>query len=97
MAAALDYTYQYPFASALETTRQGPALSLATFTRADENPYFFDGRMRDPRVLGVVLIAPHFFTEPEGLASIACAREAGEHGDLRERLGWARSLGSERR
>jgi pimeloyl-ACP methyl ester carboxylesterase len=44
------------------------------------------GGVRDPRVRGLVLMAPHFFTEPAGLASIARAREAWRHGDLRERL-----------
>ncbi len=44
------------------------------------------GRVRDPRVRGVGLIAPHFFTEPVGLAAIAAAREAYERGDLRARL-----------
>ena len=42
--------------------------------------------IRDPRIAGVVLIAPHFFTEPCGLASIAAAREAFDRGDLRRRL-----------
>lgn len=37
-------------------------------------------------VRAVVLMAPHFFTEPAGLAEIARAREAFEAGDLRARL-----------
>ncbi len=67
MAAAIDYTYEYPYPSTLESTRQGANLSLATFTRTNETPYFFDGRMRDPRVLAdmfVVLsdvVRTHFF------------------------------------
>ena len=67
MAAAIDYTYQYPYPSALESTRRGANLSLATFTKANETPYFFDGKMRDPRVLAdmfVVLsdvVRTHFF------------------------------------
>ena len=44
------------------------------------------GRISDPRVRGVVLMAPHFFTEPEGLAEIARAKVAFEEGDLRARL-----------
>jgi pimeloyl-ACP methyl ester carboxylesterase len=44
------------------------------------------GGVRDPRVRGVGLIAPHFFTEPEGLASIAEARAQYEEGGLRDRL-----------
>ncbi|MCV0395204.1 MAG: alpha/beta hydrolase [Rhizobiaceae bacterium] len=44
------------------------------------------GTVQDHRVRGVVLIAPHFFTEPEGLASIAEARVAYETGGLKEKL-----------
>lgn len=44
------------------------------------------GKQTDPRLRGVVLIAPHFFTEAAGLAEIAKAREAFETGDLRKRL-----------
>ncbi|KAF0805159.1 hydrolase or acyltransferase [Alcanivorax xiamenensis] len=40
----------------------------------------------DPRVRGLVLIAPHVFTEPIGLDSIRGAREAYQSGPLRERL-----------
>ena len=67
MAAAIDYVYQYPFPSALEETRSGANLSLATFTRAEENPYFFEGRMREPRVLADMflvlsdIVRTHFF------------------------------------
>jgi pimeloyl-ACP methyl ester carboxylesterase len=46
----------------------------------------YAGSRYDPRVRGLVLIAPHFFTEETGLASIASARDAYEHGDLRTRL-----------
>jgi len=44
------------------------------------------GAVRDNRVKGLVLMAPHVFAEPEGLASIVEARAAYEHGDLRPRL-----------
>jgi pimeloyl-ACP methyl ester carboxylesterase len=44
------------------------------------------GSVRDARVLGVTLIAPHFFTEEKGLVEIAKARVAYETGDLRTRL-----------
>lgn len=40
----------------------------------------------DFRLRGLILMAPHFFTEPEGLASIEQARIAYENGDLRARL-----------
>jgi pimeloyl-ACP methyl ester carboxylesterase len=44
------------------------------------------GSIGDSRVRGIVLIAPHFFTEPEGLAAIAEAKAQYEKGDLRDRL-----------
>ncbi|TAK48650.1 MAG: alpha/beta hydrolase [Xanthobacteraceae bacterium] len=51
------------------------------------------GGVRDPRVKGISLIAPHFFTEEMGLASIALAREKYENDDLRPRLArWHRDV-----
>ena len=47
---------------------------------------YYAGTVEDPLLSGLVLIAPHFFTEPEGLAAIAAARDAYQHGQLRERL-----------
>ncbi|WP_193179647.1 alpha/beta fold hydrolase [Nisaea sediminum] len=44
------------------------------------------GEVRDPRVRGLVLMAPHFFTEEIGLAAIAKARTAYAEGDLGDRL-----------
>lgn len=44
------------------------------------------GEVRDRRVRGLVLMAPHFFTEEMGLSAIAEARQAFEETDLRERL-----------
>lgn len=40
----------------------------------------------DVRIRGIGLIAPHFFTEPEVLASITEAKAQYEKGDLRRRL-----------
>ncbi len=40
----------------------------------------------DPRLRGLVLMAPHFFTEDAGIASIAEAKIAYETTDLRDRL-----------
>ena len=45
------------------------------------------GSVADPRVRGIVLMAPHFFAEEMGLAEIARAREAYETTDLREKMG----------
>ena len=44
------------------------------------------GSVGDHRVRGLILIAPHFFTEEMGLAEIARARDAYATGDLRARL-----------
>lgn len=44
------------------------------------------GCTEDHRIEGLVLMAPHFFTESEGLKSIAAARKGFVDGDLRSRL-----------
>lgn len=44
------------------------------------------GTVRDFRIQGAVLMAPHFFTEAMGLAAIAEAKRRYETGDLRGRL-----------
>ncbi len=46
----------------------------------------YAGTHQDHRVAGLVLIAPHFFTEYAGIASIAEAKKAYETGDLKPRL-----------
>ena len=46
----------------------------------------YAGERSDERVKGLILMAPHLFTEEPGLASIAEARRAYETGDLRARL-----------
>jgi pimeloyl-ACP methyl ester carboxylesterase len=46
----------------------------------------YAGGVEDPRVRGLVLIAPHFFVEPMGLEGIERAKIAYETGDLRARL-----------
>jgi pimeloyl-ACP methyl ester carboxylesterase len=46
----------------------------------------YAGSHQDHRVGGLVLIAPHFFTEDAGIASIEEARRAYETTDLRARL-----------
>jgi pimeloyl-ACP methyl ester carboxylesterase len=47
---------------------------------------YYAGSRQDHRVRGLVLMAPHFFTEPAGLAEIRNARGAYETTDLRARL-----------
>lgn len=46
----------------------------------------YAGSVEDFRVRGLVLMAPHFFTEDMGLAEIALAREAYVTGELRGRM-----------
>jgi pimeloyl-ACP methyl ester carboxylesterase len=46
----------------------------------------YAGSHQDHRAGGLVLIAPHFFTEDPGIASIVEAKKAYETGDLRARL-----------
>ncbi|MDP7150002.1 MAG: alpha/beta hydrolase [Paracoccaceae bacterium] len=46
----------------------------------------YAGTVSDSRVKGVILMAPHFFTEPEGLESIAQAKTAYETTDLPKKM-----------
>jgi pimeloyl-ACP methyl ester carboxylesterase len=46
----------------------------------------YAGSVQDHRVRGLVLMAPHFFTEEMGLAEIRRAREAYDSGVLRDKL-----------
>jgi pimeloyl-ACP methyl ester carboxylesterase len=46
----------------------------------------YAGTHQDHRVSGLVLMAPHFFTEDMGIAAIVDARTAYETTDLREKL-----------
>src|SRR6476619_6972496 len=46
----------------------------------------YAGSVQDHRVRGLVLIAPHFFTEDMGIAEIARTRTAFETGPLRAKL-----------
>ena len=46
----------------------------------------YAGSVQDHRVRGLVLIAPHFFTEDMGVAEIARAKVAYDKSDLRQKL-----------
>jgi pimeloyl-ACP methyl ester carboxylesterase len=46
----------------------------------------YAGSVQDHRVRGLVLLAPHFFTEPMGLAAIRRTRDEFAAGTLREKL-----------
>lgn len=47
----------------------------------------YAGSVEDFRVRGLIVMAPHFFTEKMGLVAIAEAKRAYDSGDLREKLG----------
>ncbi|WP_284390422.1 SWIM zinc finger family protein [Algimonas ampicilliniresistens] len=66
--AAIDFTYQYGFFSKVAANSNGrPGLSLATFSADATQPYFFDGRARAPRELGMMMytlsevVRTHYF------------------------------------
>lgn len=46
----------------------------------------YGGSVSDMRVRGLILVAPHFFTEPSGLDAIRAAGEAYRTGDLKMKL-----------
>lgn len=46
----------------------------------------YAGSVSDARVRGIILMAPHFFTEEGGLAEIAKAKEAFETAGLKDRM-----------
>lgn len=46
----------------------------------------YGGRVPDSRLCGLILMAPHFFTEPMGLAEIAKTREVYETTDMRRKM-----------
>ncbi len=56
MAATLDYTYRYPFASTIGVTNGEFGLSLATCDARHRHPHFFSGRLREPRVVADLLL-----------------------------------------
>ncbi len=47
----------------------------------------YAGSVSDHRVRGLILMAPHFFTEPGGLARIARARREFDSDDMSSRMG----------
>ena len=46
----------------------------------------YAGSVSDQRIRGLVLIAPHFFTEPQGLASIREAKEIFATTDMKQKM-----------
>lgn len=83
MSAAIDFTYRYGFPSRLGVDGRGaPRLSLATCDADHAQPYFFDGRMRRPRMVGEMLhvlsgvVRTHFFLpRPPNLDPVLTSNE----------------------
>jgi hypothetical protein len=80
---AIDFTYRYPFASEVTPTPSGLGLRLATCGANLEHPCFFDGRMREPRVVAGMLLVladvvrTHFFLpRPANLDPVVTSSEA---------------------
>lgn len=46
----------------------------------------YPGSIEDHRIRALILMAPHFFTEPEGLAEIANAKIAYDESDIKQRM-----------
>jgi hypothetical protein len=75
VSAAIDFTYRYPFPSSVERDAKGANLRLATCSGAATHPHFFDGALRDPRIVGDMLLVlsdvvrTHFFM-PRSPASL---------------------------
>jgi hypothetical protein len=55
--AALDFTYRYAHPSRVAPLETGKGLSLATCGARQEQPHFFGGRLREPRVVADLLLA----------------------------------------
>ena len=64
-----------------------PSFVLAGHSDGASIAALYAGNRADDRLAGIVLIAPHFFTEEAGLASIAEARTAYQTTDLAAKLG----------
>jgi len=83
VSAAVDFTYRYPFASAVVTDEQGLGLRLATCGARHEHPHFFDGALRQPRMAGDMLLVlsevvrTHFFLpRPANLDPVVTSSES---------------------
>jgi len=81
MAAAVEHTYEYPFASEVVAEAGGKRLRLATSGARREHPHFFHGLLRQPRRLSDLLLAlslisrTRFFLAPGMLSRILAAAD----------------------
>ena len=66
-ALSLDYAYRYRFATRTEERGGALGLRFATYGGEEENPYFFEGRIEQPKVVADILLTlsqvvrTHFF------------------------------------
>jgi len=76
MNSAIEHTYRYAFASALQQSKSGMDVRLATSGGVAESPYFFQGQLRQPRITAQLLrtlakvVGARFFTPPAMLNRI---------------------------
>lgn len=74
--AAVNVSYLYAFPSAIETAQGNRRLKLATSGGVEQHPYFFQGRMTQPRRTSDMLLA----------CSLVSRTRFYHPGELRERL-----------
>ena len=55
MSATLNYTYKYPFESALLEAKAEPTMRWATSLEGTSDDLFFDGKLRKPALVGQCL------------------------------------------
>ncbi len=79
--ASIDYSYRYPFASNLADGDGAGHLQLATSQSADTYPYFFEGRLLQPRTTAQLLfalskvVATRYYIPPNMLKKILAERD----------------------
>lgn len=55
--ANVNYAYEYAFPSLVESSAEGRRLKLATCGGVEKHPYFFSGRLLQPRRCADLLLA----------------------------------------
>jgi len=79
--SSIEYAYQYPFSSSLATAADGGHLQLATSKQADQYPYFFEGKLLQPRTTAQLLfllakiVGTRFYMPPAMLKKIIAERD----------------------
>lgn len=79
--ASVDYSYRYPFSSALAVDDGPGHLRLATSQNANTYPYFFEGQLLQPRTTAQLLfalskvVATRFYIPPAMLNRLIAERD----------------------